>query len=83
MDFNSVFQAISTGGAVAVLIWLTWLLINEKLIPMGRLDDQKALTKEALDGWKQANSANERLADAWEARNAAEAKLAESLRENK
>ena len=83
MDFNSVFQTISTGGAVAVLVWLTWLLINEKLVPKGRLDDQKTLTKEALDGWKQANSANERLADAWEARNAAESKLAESLRENK
>lgn len=83
MDFNSIFQAISTGGAVAVLVWLVWSLINEKLVPMGRLEDQKALTKEALDGWKQANNANERLADAWEARNAAETKFQSSLRENK
>ncbi len=82
-EFNSIFQAISTGGALAMAIWLIYLLMTEKLIPKGRLDDQKAQTKEALDGWRQANSANERLADAWEARNAAESKLADQLRENK
>jgi hypothetical protein len=80
-SFTAIFQTISTGGAVAVLVWLVYSLITERLVPKGRLDDQKAATKDALDGWKQANSANERLADAWEARNAAESRLAETLRE--
>lgn len=81
MDFASIVQTISTGGALAMAIWMITLLIGEKLVPKGRLDDQKALTKEAIDGWKAANAANERLADAWEARNAAEAKLAQVARQ--
>jgi hypothetical protein len=80
MDLAALFQLISTGGALAFALWLLNLLIKEELVPKGRLDDQKALTREALDGWKTANSANERLADAWEARNAAEAKLADTAR---
>lgn len=80
MDLQAIFQLVSTGGALAIALWIIMLLIGEKLVPVGRLDDQKALTKEAIDGWKSANAANERLANAWEARNAAEAQLLESRR---
>lgn len=76
MPLSEIVQIISTGGALAFAIWLITILIQEKLVPKGRLDDQKALTREALDGWSAATDANERLADAWEARNAAEARLA-------
>ena len=75
---QEIVQTISTGGALAGAIWLIWLLLNERLVPKGRLDDQKELTRQALEGWHAANDANERLADAWEARNAAEAKLIET-----
>ena len=80
MDLQAIFQLVSTGGALGMALWLLSLLIQEKLVPKGRLDDQKALTKEALDGWRSADDANNRLADAWEARNAAEARLAEAAR---
>jgi hypothetical protein len=80
MNLAELFQMISTGGALAFAIWMIWLFLSEKIVPRGRLDDQKDLTQEALDGWKAANSANERLADAWEARNAAEARLDERLK---
>ena len=83
MDLQAIFQLVSTGGALGMALWMLSLLISEKLVPKGRLDDQKALTKDALDGWKQANDANERLADAWEARNAAETKLLEARRSEK
>lgn len=77
-SLQEIVQTISTGGALAFAIWLIWLLLNERLIPKGRLDDQKELTKQAMEGWQTANEANQRLADAWEARNAAEAKLLET-----
>lgn len=56
-------------------IFMIWLFINEKIVPKGRLDDQKALTKDALDIARSSVAANERLADAFEARNTAEANL--------
>lgn len=74
-DLASLFDLVTTGGALFILVWMVQLLLTEKVVPKGRLDDQKTLTKEALDGWRAANTANERLADAWEARNSAETRM--------
>lgn len=56
-------------GLTVGLIFLVYLLVTEKVIPAGRLADQKAATKEALDIARQANVALDRMADAVEARN--------------
>jgi hypothetical protein len=77
-DLEALIQMVTTGGAIVVLIWLVRLLLNNDLVTRERLEDQKALTAEALAGWKLADDANSRLADAWEARNAAEVRLIEA-----
>lgn len=77
MPLNELISTISTGGALAFAIWMIWLFLTDKIVTKSRLDDQKTLTKEALDGWRAATDANDRLADAWEARNAAEVRLQE------
>lgn len=78
MSPEQILQFVSTGGALGFAIWMISLLLSEKIVPKGRLDDQKELTKDALEGWRASDAANERLADAWEARNAAESRLAEA-----
>lgn len=45
------------------------LLVREIVVPKGRLDDQKALTAEALAGWKAQTDATNRIATAVEERN--------------
>lgn len=75
MTLEAILQALSGLGALGAAGLIIWGFLTEKIVPKGRLDDQKAATKEAIDGWAAAVAANERLADAWEARNAAEAKF--------
>ncbi len=74
MPLDQLLQLINTGGTLAFAIYMFWLFLSERIVPKGRLDDQKALTKEAVDGWRASVAANERLADAFEARNEAEAR---------
>ena len=78
VTLSAILQAIRDLGALGVLGLGIWAFLTERIVPKGRLDDQKTLTKEAIDGWKGSIAANERLADAWEARNAAESRLAEA-----
>lgn len=73
-ELAALLEFISSAGSVAFTIWVIYLFLKEQIVPRGRLDDQKALTQQALDGWNKATTANERLADAWEARNEAEAR---------
>lgn len=56
-------------GLTVGLLILVWFLVAEKVVPRGRLDDQKAATKEALEIAREANLAVDRMADAVEARN--------------
>lgn len=77
MTFEAILQALSGLGALGAAAIIIWGFLTERIVPKGRLDDQKLLTKEAIEGWKASVSANERLADAWEARNAAETRFAE------
>lgn len=78
MTIEAILQALSTFGALGAAALIIWGFLTERIVPKGRLDDQKALTQQAVEGWKLSISANERLADAWEARNAAESRLAET-----
>lgn len=63
-------------GLTVGLLFLFWLMLTERLIPKGRLEDQKAATREALDIAREANSALDRMADAVEQRNKLEAEQA-------
>lgn len=56
-------------GLTAGLLFLVWLFVTEKVVPRGRLDDQKTATKEALEIARQANESLDRMANAIEARN--------------
>lgn len=56
-------------GLTAGLLILVWLFVSEKVVPKGRLDDQKEATKEALLIAHEANESLDRMADAVEARN--------------
>ena len=75
MGLDELFQLLSGGGALAFAVLVIWLFITERIVPKGRLDDQKAMTKEAMDVARSSVAANERLADAFEAKNAAEARM--------
>jgi hypothetical protein len=63
-------------GLTAGLLFLVWLFVTEKVVPRGRLDDQKQATKEALDIARQANESLDRMANAIEARNQLDAERA-------
>ena len=65
----NVLDKLSTLGFLAIAVWA---FLTEKIVPKGRLDDQKAQTREAIDGWQDLRKSVDRLADAWEARNEAE-----------
>lgn len=56
-------------GLTAGLLFLVWLFVTERVVPKGRLDDQKEQTKDALDIARQANESLDRMASAVEARN--------------
>lgn len=56
-------------GLTVGLLFLVWLFVTERVVPKGRLDDQKIATKDALDIAKQANESLDRMANAVEARN--------------
>lgn len=56
-------------GLTAGLLILVWLFVTEKIVPRGRLSDQKDATKDALDIARQANDALDRMANAVETRN--------------
>lgn len=63
-------------GLTAGLLFLVWLFVTEKVVPKGRLDDQKQATKDALDIARQANESLDRMANAVEARNQLDAERA-------
>lgn len=75
-DFTGIIEVLDTLSTLGFLGLAIWAFINEKIVPKGRLDDQKALTKEALEGWKELRQSIDRLADVWEARNEAEERRA-------
>jgi len=56
-------------GLTTGLLILVYLFVTERVVPKGRLEDQKEATKEALDIARQANESLDRMADAVEARN--------------
>jgi hypothetical protein len=60
-------------GLTAGLLFLVWLFVTERIVPSGRLADQKEATKEALDIARQANQSLDRMADAVETRNTLDA----------
>jgi len=65
----SLIDLLSKGGALAASLLFLWLLLTERVVPVGRLNDQKSSTKDALDIARAANQAVERISDAVEARN--------------
>lgn len=56
-------------GLTVFVLFLIWLFVTERVIPRGRLEDQKIATSAALDVVRGANLALEKMADALEARN--------------
>lgn len=57
------------GPSIGVLVFLVWLLVTERLVPKGRLDDEKSARHEATEGWREQSAANNRMAAALEERN--------------
>lgn len=72
-----ILDAITTIGLLGLIVWG---FLNERIVPKGRLDDQKELTKEAIAGWRESTKAVDRMADAWDARNEAEERFRASQR---
>ena len=70
---NDLLQLINAGGTVALLILVVYGFLTERIVPRGRLEDQRAQTREAMDLARAANAAISRLSDAVEARNQLEA----------
>lgn len=68
-----VLDKLSTLGFLGLAVWA---FLTERIVPKGRLDDQKTQTKEAIDGWKELTKSVDRLGDIWEARNEAEERRA-------
>lgn len=68
-DQNTLTLLLGPLGLTAGLLILVWLFVTEKVVPKGRLDDQKEATKEALSIAHEANESLDRMADAVEARN--------------
>lgn len=90
MDLKAILDAVSTAGALGFAIWILSLFLTDKLYTRGsvdtiraeakeRLEEQKAATKEATEGWKASVLALNRLADTWEATRKAEADLAQKI----
>lgn len=73
MDQGSLTILLGPLGLTFGLLVLVWFLVTEKVVPKGRLDDQKVATKDALDIARQANDSLDRMADAVEARNTLDA----------
>lgn len=69
MDQSTLTILLGPLGLTAGLLILVWLFVTEKVVPRGRLDDQKESTKEALSIAHEANESLDRMADAVEARN--------------
>lgn len=75
-----VLDVLDTLSTVSLLGLVIWAFLTERIIPKGRLTDQKELTKEAIAGWRESTKAVDRMADAWEARNEAEERVRVSQR---
>lgn len=76
MDQGTLTLLLGPLGLTVGLLILVWFLVTEKVVPKGRLDDQKTATKEALDIARAANDSLDRMADAVEARNQLDAERA-------
>ena len=84
-EFDKVIElAQGPFGALIVLILLVTLLVSDRLVTKGRLEDEKAARAEATEGWRQQSAAtgktaeaNERLAAALEERNRLDRELLE------
>lgn len=75
-DQSTLTLLLGPLGLTAGLLILVWLFVTEKVVPKGRLDDQKEATKEALQIAHEANESLDRMANAVEARNKLEAERA-------
>ena len=76
IDEGTLTLLLGPLGLTVGLLFLFWLMMSERLIPRGRLDDQKNATREALDIAREANQALDRMADAVEQRNKLDAEQA-------
>jgi hypothetical protein len=77
MSTNEAFNLLlGPLGLTVGLLFFVYMLVSERVVPKGRLDDQKAATKDALDIAREANSSLDRMADAVEARNNLDAERA-------
>jgi hypothetical protein len=68
-ELGPLIELLSQAGPTAVLIFMVWLLVSERLVPKGRLDDEKSARREATDGWREQAGATNRTAAALEERN--------------
>jgi hypothetical protein len=60
---------LGPAGVAVLTLSVLWLFVTERIIPRGRLEDQKLATQEALSVAKDANQTMEKMAEALEARN--------------
>jgi hypothetical protein len=81
VDFQQLVDAVSKLGALGFALLTVYAFLKELIVPRGRLDEQRADKKEAMDLALKAIAANERLADAVEARNQLEAAREQAARE--
>ncbi len=69
MSLTDILDAVSTLGTLGFALLSLYAFVTERVIPRGRLDEQRADKKEAMEHARQAIDANKRLADAVEASN--------------
>jgi hypothetical protein len=73
---------LGPAGVAVLALTILWLFVTERIIPRGRLEDQKAATTEALTVAKDANQTMEKMAEALEARNNLDAEAMRTFRES-
>jgi len=80
-DASSLDILLGPVGLTFGAVLLLWLFVTERIIPRGRLEDQKAATAAALAGWRDANLTTEKMAEALETRNTLDTEALRTLRE--
>ena len=80
---KDVFDFLQTAGTLGGALILIWALYTERLVPRGRLDEQRNEKKEALDLARGSIASMDRLSDALEAGNRLEEQRRQLERERR
>lgn len=69
MTFKEIADAVAALGTLGFALLAVYAFLTEKVVPQGRLEEQRNDKREAIELANRALAASERLSDAVEARN--------------